>query len=102
MTGLHAAIHRRRFVTFASNRVALRRTAVTREELRHHIDSAAPRGGTESRRLAALIVSACWPGGPEDRTERAALDWLRRWRPEQIHAELPACSCASGHCVLCN
>jgi len=75
---------------------------MTREELRHHIDSAAPGGGTESRRLAALILSACWPGGPEDRTERAALDWLRRWRPEQINAELPACSCSSGRCVLCN
>jgi hypothetical protein len=75
---------------------------MTREELRHHIDSAAPRGGTESRRLAALILSACWPGGPEDRTERAALDWLRRWRPEQIHAELPTCSCSTGRCVLCN
>ena len=70
--------------------------AMTREELRHHIDSAAPRGGSESRRLAALILSACWPGGLEDRTERAALDWLRRWRPEQIHAELPTCSCSTG------
>jgi hypothetical protein len=75
---------------------------MTREELRHHIDSAAPGGGTESRRLAALIMSACWPGGPEDRTERAALDWLRRWRPGQITAELPACSCSTGRCVLCN
>jgi hypothetical protein len=73
-----------------------------RDELRQHIDSAARGAGTESRRLAALILSACWPGGPEDRTERAALDWLRRWRPEQIAAELPACSCATGHCVLCN
>ena len=75
---------------------------MTREELRHHIDSAAPGGSSESRRLAALILSACWPGGSEDRTERAALDWLRRWRPEQIHAELPKCSCSTGRCVLCN
>ena len=43
-----------------------------------------PARSTESRRLTALILGACWPGGPEDRTERAALDWLRRWRPEQV------------------
>ena len=73
-----------------------------REELRHHIASAAPRAGGESERLAALIIRACWPGGPADRTERVALDWLRQWRPEQIGADLPACSCLSGHCVLCN
>lgn len=73
-----------------------------REELRHHIASAAPRAGAESERLAALIISACWPGGPADRTERVALDWLRQWRPEQIAADLPACSCPTGHCVLCN
>jgi hypothetical protein len=79
-----------------------RKSTMTREELRHHIDSAAPRGGTESRRLAALILSACWPGGPEDRTERAALDWLRHGQPGQINAELPACSCSTGRCVLCN
>jgi hypothetical protein len=73
-----------------------------REELRQHIDSAAPRGGPNSLRLASLIVGACWPGGPEDRTERVALDWLRRWRPEQVAAELPVCSCSTGRCVLCN
>ena len=76
--------------------------AMTHEELRQHIDSAAPRGGTEARRLASLIVGACWPGGPEDRTERAALDWLRHGRPGQVHADLPACSCSTGHCVICN
>jgi hypothetical protein len=77
-------------------------TSMTREELRQHIDSAAPRGGSESRRLASLILGACWPGGPEDRTERAALEWLRHWRPGHVQAELPTCSCATGHCVLCN
>jgi hypothetical protein len=75
---------------------------MNREELLHHIVSAAPRAGKDSTRLASLIVSACWPGGPEDRTERVALDWLRQWRPEQIDAELPECSCSTGHCVLCN
>jgi hypothetical protein len=75
---------------------------MTREELRRHIESAAPRGGTEARRLVSLIVGASRPGGTEDRTERAALEWLRHWRPEQVHAELPACSCSNRHCVLCN
>jgi len=75
---------------------------MTREELRQHIDAAAPGGGIGSVRLTALIVSACWPGGPEDRTERAALEWLRHWHPEQITAQLPECSCATGRCVLCN
>jgi hypothetical protein len=73
-----------------------------RDELAQHINSAAPGGGGESERLVSLIVSACWPGGPADRTERVALEWLRRWRPEQIAAELPSCSCSTGRCVLCN
>jgi hypothetical protein len=73
-----------------------------RDELRQHIESAAPRGGPKARRLASLIFGACWPGGPQDRTERMALEWLRRWRPEQTAAALPVCSCATGHCVLCN
>jgi hypothetical protein len=72
------------------------------EELRHHIESAAPLGRADGRRLASLIVGACWPGGPEDRTEPVALDWLRHWHPELIDAELPVCSCHTGHCVLCN
>ena len=73
-----------------------------RDELRHHIDLASPFGHTDSRRLTSLIIRACWPGGPEDRTERLALDALRRWHPVQTSAELPECSCETGRCVLCN
>ena len=73
-----------------------------RDELRHHIESASPYGGGYERRLASLLVGACWPGGPEDRTEPLALDWLRRWHPERVGVELPACSCATGRCVLCS
>jgi hypothetical protein len=73
-----------------------------REELLHHIESVGPLGHRDSRRLASLMLSACWPGGPEDRTERVALDWLRQWHPEPLQAQLPACSCATGRCVLCN
>jgi hypothetical protein len=71
-----------------------------RNELRQHIESAAPRGGPRAIRLASLILGACWPGGPADRTERAALEMLRRWTSAE--AELPVCSCSTGRCVLCN
>jgi len=74
-----------------------------REELRHHIDSAAPHvGGAAATQLSALIFSACWPGGAEDRSERAALEWLRQWHPDHSTAELPSCSCSTGRCVVCN
>jgi hypothetical protein len=73
-----------------------------RNELRHYIESAAPRGGPHATRLASLILGACWPGGPADRTERAALELLRHGNPGGALAELPACSCSTGRCVLCN
>ena len=72
------------------------------DELRHHIDLASPFGHADSRRLTLLIIRACWPGGPEDRTEPLALDALRRWHPVRSSAELPECSCDTGQCVLCN
>lgn len=72
-----------------------------RNELRHHIESAAPRGGPRATRLASLIFGACWPGGPAERTERAALELLRHGDLGGL-AELPACSCSTGRCVLCN
>lgn len=73
-----------------------------RDELRFHLESAAGLGVGDSRALASLIAGACWPGGSEDRTEPVALEWLRRWHPERIAVALPACSCDSGHCALCN
>jgi hypothetical protein len=75
---------------------------MSHDELRQHLESAAPRGRADPRRLSTLIVSACWPGGPADRSERAALEWIRFWHPERIAAQLPACSCATGRCVVCN
>jgi hypothetical protein len=80
----------------------LHATTMDREELQHHIDAAAPLGCPEARRLTSLMSGACWPGGPADRTERVARDWLRRWDPDQLSLELPECSCHTGHCVLCN
>jgi hypothetical protein len=75
---------------------------MTREELRYHIDSAAPGAGSDSSRLEALILGAFRPGSPEDRSERVAVEWLGQWHPERFAAQLPTCSCATGRCVLCN
>jgi hypothetical protein len=75
---------------------------IDREELRHHIEAAAPGDGATALRLASLIVGVCWPGGSEDRSERAAREWFREWHTEMIATELPACSCATGRCILCN
>jgi hypothetical protein len=70
--------------------------------MREHIESVARRD--EHRTLEAIthIVRVCWPGGPSDRIERGAVEWVRRWRPTVIGAALPACSCADGRCALCN
>jgi hypothetical protein len=74
-----------------------------RDDLHHHIKSAAPFGPTtDQRRLTSLLVGACWPGGPEDRLQPVALEWLRHWPPEQLTVELPECSCATGRCVICS
>jgi hypothetical protein len=44
----------------------------------------------------------CWPGGAGDRTEPSARNWLERWRPARAAGPIPACSCAHGHCAVCN
>jgi hypothetical protein len=67
-----------------------------------HIEAAATRPARETQRLTSRIVARCWPGGGEDCTQPAALQWLRRWRPATAGAPVPACSCASGHCPVCN
>ena len=72
------------------------------DRIRQHIESAAARPERETRRLIARIVTNCWPGGSEDRTEPGALDWVRRWGPSRAGSALPACSCAAGNCSVCN
>jgi hypothetical protein len=72
------------------------------DELSHHLEAASAREGPHAGRLTARILGACWPGGPSDRLERAALAWVRRWRPERFGASVPACSCATGRCLVCN
>jgi hypothetical protein len=71
--------------------------------------------GTPDRNLiAALLASRAtpaeasrlarqqWPGGLMDRSEPAALEWVRRWGPSRITADMPDCSCTHGHCAICN
>lgn len=55
----------------------------------------------ETSRLAAELHDRCWPGGA-DRTEPAALEWLRRWGPRGAQPLPLACSCSAGRCDVCN
>jgi hypothetical protein len=66
-----------------------------------HIRSILARAEPDSRRLAAAMVHSCWPAGG-DRTEPAAIEWVRGWGPRGL-AFLPVtCSCAAGRCRICN
>jgi hypothetical protein len=58
------------------------------------------RSGTRSW----LISRSAEAGGAADRSHPGALDWLRRWRPRHpvSGADIPACGCAAGRCVVCN
>jgi hypothetical protein len=71
-------------------------------ELHEHIKAASRRAAPEAHRHTSRLLRACWPGGSQDRSERAALAWVQRWRPERIGAKLPACSCSTGRCAVCN
>jgi len=74
-----------------------------RDDLHHHIKSVSPFGSnTDQHRLTSVLAGVCWPGGPEDRIEPVALEWLRHWQPEQLTLELSECTCATGRCVICN
>jgi hypothetical protein len=70
--------------------------------IRKQIAAVAGRDDRQLHRLIAFIASACWPGGAADRREPVAADWLRRWRPAGSSPAVPVCSCADGHCALCN
>jgi hypothetical protein len=72
------------------------------DRIREHIASVTARGELETASLARRIQRACWPGGPGDRTEPSARRWLERWRPASAGAPVPVCSCAHGHCAVCN
>jgi hypothetical protein len=72
------------------------------DPIHDHIAAAANRPAAETRRLTSRIAARCWPGGGSDRSEPAAVAWLRQWRPSKVGAKLPACSCAAGRCPVCN
>jgi hypothetical protein len=66
------------------------------------IAAAAVRTAAETDRLAWSLRNRCWPGGPADRSEPGARTWLRRWRPGRRAPAMEPCSCAQGHCPVCN
>jgi hypothetical protein len=72
------------------------------DKLRELISAAASGRGPDAGGVTSRILAACWPGGSEDRTERAALEWVRRWRPQTVVAVVPRCSCVTGRCAACN
>jgi hypothetical protein len=72
------------------------------DHLHAHIETAARRDTPEAWRMAARMLRASWPGGPQDRTAPAARGWLSRWRPAVAAATLPVCECATGRCPVCN
>lgn len=62
---------------------------------------AAIAGRTEAQGAAlATALAARW--SPPDRHDPLALEWLRRWHPRPVSFPPPACSCADGHCPICN
>jgi hypothetical protein len=67
-----------------------------------HIAAFARRTAADHDRLAEILRSRCWPGGPGDRTEPAARAWVRRWGPACRHAVALECTCAHGRCAVCN
>lgn len=73
------------------------------DRIREHIATVRVRDSDETASLIRRIQRACWPGGvASDRSEPSARRWLERWRPARAAGPVPACSCARGHCQVCN
>jgi hypothetical protein len=66
------------------------------------IHAIAGRSDAEGRDLARAFARRCWPVATGDRHEPIAREWLRRWSPRPAALPAPACSCHSGHCLVCN
>jgi hypothetical protein len=57
----------------------------------------------ETRSLMVAMAGAGWPGRVEDRLDRGALEWLRRWAPARtVPGLVERCACAAGRCAVCN
>jgi hypothetical protein len=69
----------------------------------HDLIGAAERDAAGGRAgLADALNRWCWPGGGADRTEPAARGWVRHWGPNLLGDVAFECTCATGHCTLCN
>jgi hypothetical protein len=69
----------------------------------HHLIGIAERETTDGRAgLADSLHRWCWPGGAADRTEPVGRGWVRRWGPNLLGEVAFDCTCARGHCSLCN
>jgi hypothetical protein len=66
------------------------------------VESISARTHGEAERLRGSLVVQSWPGGIGDRSERAALGWVKRWRPRGPRLEPLVCDCAGGRCPVCN
>ncbi len=66
------------------------------------IESVSLRADRETDRLVAEMLGRSWPAGTGDSSETAALEWVRRWGPRTAGLIPPICTCAHGHCPLCN
>jgi hypothetical protein len=67
-----------------------------------HVESVRARTYLETEQLVSALAARCWPGQSSDRTDRVAIEWVRRWGPSRLRAAKLECSCAIGRCGTCN
>jgi hypothetical protein len=56
----------------------------------------------QAEALSTALTRHCWPAHGTDRREPVAAEWLRRWSPRPGLGPLRPCTCAGGHCGVCN
>jgi hypothetical protein len=66
------------------------------------VDSVRTRSPGEAAALRVALTRHWWPGGMADRSEPAALPWVRQWGAALSAPLMRACSCAAGRCAVCN
>ena len=71
------------------------------DALQLHIASCAARTFAETGTLIERLHDGDAPARA-DRTDPAALGWVRHWHAGRCEAPLPACTCATGRCRFCN